>query len=112
MSFHKLLPKQPRERDDIVTPIYIFLFSIMYLLIFVPLPYVAYKKKHYKILSALGISSAVGYWILAVDPLFPVGELKGMTFKKVMMIFVLPVYLIGLLSWVVLTIKTKKKKTN
>lgn len=95
-----------------MTFIYIFLSSLLYLLIFVPLPYIAYKKKHYKTFLTLSISSAIGYLVMAIDPLFPFNPgMNGATCIRVMLIFVLPVYLMGVLSWIVLVIRAKKKNS-
>lgn len=92
-----------------MTPIYILLFCLLYLLIFIPFPYLAHKKKHYKIFFILASSSLIGYFVTVVDPPFPANGFNGLTWMKVMTIFVLPVYLIGVSSWIVLVIRKKKK---
>ncbi|OAH52916.1 hypothetical protein AWH48_14010 [Domibacillus aminovorans] len=92
-----------------MTFVYIFFTCILYLLLFTPLPYLAYKNKHYKIFLILGFGSVAGYFITSVNPPFPPNGFNEFTWMKVMKIFVLPVYLIGLLSWIVLIISTKIK---
>ena len=80
---------------------YRFLFWLIYLIIFTPLPYLSYRNKRYKVFLTFAISSLFGFVIAIIDPLdLNGGNFNGLVFQFAIMFIVIPAHIIGLISWI------------
>ena len=61
---------------------YRLLFWLIYIIIFIPLPYLAYRNKHYKVILTFAISSLFGFVMAILDPLdVNGGNFNGLIFQ-------------------------------